>query len=48
MVTSVARLLVAVNDVTPAPLFVQHPHGRTPLRDMPVFAIVAWVRTPQV
>ena len=48
MLTSVAQLLVAVNDVSPAPLFVQRPYGRTPLRDMPVFAIVAWVRTPQV
>ena len=43
-----AQWLVAVNDVTPAPLFVQRPYGRTPLRDMPVFANVAWVRTPQV
>ena len=48
MLTSVAQLLVAVNDVSPAPLFVQRPYGRTPLRDMPVFAILAWVRTTQV
>ena len=48
MLTSVAQLLVAVNDVSPAPLFVQRLYGRTPLRDMPVFANVAWVRTPQV
>ena len=48
MLTSVARLLVAVNDVSPAPLFVQRPYGRTPHRDMPEFANMAWALTPKV
>jgi hypothetical protein len=47
MLASVAQALVAVNDVTPALLFASRQYRRTSLRDMPVFAIVAWVSTPR-